>query len=135
MDTKTCRGARPPWVGGTSGQLLGPGAPVSRPPGRVEGIEEMLNTGKTNGLDAGGPFESAPQPLRVCVQKALAKYFADLDGHPPGDLYQMVIREVECPLLEAVMTHAAGNQTRAAGILGINRSTLRKRLRAYGLDK
>ena len=67
------------------------------------------------------------------VQTALTCYFSDLDGHPPGDLYDMVISEVERPLFEAVMNHVRGNQSKAAKLLGINRSTLRKKLERYNL--
>ena len=73
-------------------------------------------------------------PLNGQVRKALEQYFADLDGHAPGGLYPMLLQEVERPLLEIVMDHAGGNQTRAAEILGINRGTLRKKLQEYGLN-
>ncbi len=80
------------------------------------------------------PLSAGPEdPLHVCVEKAVRRYFADLNGHNPGDLHPMVMREVEAPLLRTVMDHVAGNQTRAAEILGINRSTLRKKLSLYGL--
>jgi Fis family transcriptional regulator len=77
--------------------------------------------------------ERRKKPLGSAVQTALACYFQDLDGHAPGKLYDMVISEVERPLFEAVMQHARGNQSKAAKILGINRSTLRKKLEQYGL--
>lgn len=73
------------------------------------------------------------RPLRECAEDALKKYFADLNGHPPGDLYNMVLSEIEPPLLKAVMGHTQGNQSKAAAILGLNRSTLRKKLRQYDL--
>ena len=73
-------------------------------------------------------------PLNGYVRKALEKYFTDLDGHPPGGLYPMLMREVEQPLLEIVLDRTGGNQTRAAEILGINRGTLRKKLKEYGLN-
>ena len=57
-------------------------------------------------------------------------YFASLNGHRPAQLYNLVLREVEEPLLKAVLDYAEGNQVRAAGILGINRGTLRKKLQA-----
>lgn len=73
--------------------------------------------------------------LNGCVRQALQKYFDDLDGHVPGNLYALLLSEVERPLLEVVMAQAKGNQTHAAQFLGINRATLRKKLKQYGLDK
>jgi len=69
------------------------------------------------------------------VKDALGKYFNDLDGHSPGNLYQLLIGEVERPLLEAVMEYCGGNQTKAATVLGINRGTLRKKLQQYDLNQ
>lgn len=77
--------------------------------------------------------ERRKKPLGSAVQTALTCYFSDLNGHAPDDLYDMVIREVERPLFEAVMNHVRGNQSKAAKILGINRSTLRKKLEHYKL--
>lgn len=77
--------------------------------------------------------ERRKKPLGSAVQTALACYFSDLDGHPPDGLYDMVISEVERPLFEAVMNHVRGNQSKAAKILGINRTTLRKKLEHYKL--
>ncbi len=74
------------------------------------------------------------EPLQECVRDALSSYFRQLDGHKATDLYQMVIAEVERPLFETVMQHAGGNQTHAARILGISRSTLRKKLAIYHLS-
>jgi len=73
-------------------------------------------------------------PLRTMTAEALDSYFATLNGHKPGQLYDMVLREVEEPLFKAVLDYAAGNQSRAAEILGINRGTLRKKLKTYGMD-
>ena len=73
-------------------------------------------------------------PLRDHAEGALQKYFESLNGHRPAALYDLVMREVELPLFQAVMDYAAGNQSRAATILGINRGTLRKKLREYGLS-
>ena len=77
--------------------------------------------------------ERRKKPLGSAVQTALTCYFQDMDGHAPGKLYDMVINEVERPLFEAVMQHTRGNQSKAAKLLGINRSTLRKKLEHYGL--
>jgi len=73
-------------------------------------------------------------PLRNHAERALTDYFANLNGHRPARLYDMVLREVEEPLFRAVLDYAAGNQSRAAVILGINRGTLRKKLREFGLS-
>lgn len=73
-------------------------------------------------------------PLRAQVEAALQDYFRRLDGHPPpANLYQLVLREVEPPLLASVLDYTGGNQSRAAEILGMNRTTLRKKLRRYGI--
>lgn len=76
---------------------------------------------------------SRSKPLSALTDEALKSYFENLNGHQPGDLYQLVIGEVEKPLFKAVMTYTNGNQSRAAEILGINRGTLRKKLKAYEL--
>ena len=71
--------------------------------------------------------------IQECVQESMETYFANLDGQGTNDLYKMVISEVEQPLLRVVLKHTRGNQTRAAEILGINRGTLRKKLKMYDL--
>jgi len=71
--------------------------------------------------------------LSTLTGEALNGYFRRLNGHKPGDLYQLVIGEVEKPLFEAVLEYTNGNQSEAAEILGINRGTLRKKLRSYNL--
>ena len=63
-----------------------------------------------------------------CVRRSLERYFKDLDGAKPRSVYDMVLKNVERPLLEAVLNHAEGNQTIAAEMLGINRNTLRKKM-------
>ncbi|MEJ2160885.1 MAG: DNA-binding transcriptional regulator Fis [Chromatiales bacterium] len=75
----------------------------------------------------------ANKPLRQLTEEALDSYFETLNGHNPGELYSLVIGEVEQPLLKAVLEYTEGNQSRAADILGINRGTLRKKLKTYGL--
>lgn len=73
-----------------------------------------------------------PQPLREAVETSMRRYFEHLDGGETSDLYAMVMAEVETPLLASVMEYTNGNQTRAAKVLGLNRGTLRKKLKAYG---
>ena len=73
-------------------------------------------------------------PLRSHTEQALDNYFTSLNGHAPGHLYELVMREVEEPLFRAVLDFADGNQSRAADILGINRGTLRKKLKTYGIS-
>jgi len=72
-------------------------------------------------------------PLRNHAERALSDYFHSLNGHRPAHLYDMVLREVEEPLFRVVLDYAQGNQSRAAVILGINRGTLRKKLKQFGL--
>ena len=74
------------------------------------------------------------RPLAACVSKSLKLYLKDLNGETPADLYNLVISQVEKPLLEIIMLHAENNQCRAAQMLGINRNTLRKKLRDHGLN-
>jgi Fis family transcriptional regulator len=72
--------------------------------------------------------------LAKCVKRSIERYFKDLNGHKAANLYSMVINEVEKPLLESVMKQAGHNQCRASEILGINRNTLRKKLKLHKLD-
>lgn len=71
--------------------------------------------------------------LASCVEKALESYFKELDGANACDVYDLVLAEVERPLLCSVMKHVGHNQSRAADLLGLNRGTLRKKLKIYGL--
>ena len=73
------------------------------------------------------------RPLRSLTEEALNKYFKDLNGHKPTNLYEFVLSEVEAPLLVSVMKYTDGNQTVASDMLGINRATLRKKLKQYSL--
>lgn len=77
--------------------------------------------------------ERRKQPIRSSIQSALELYLNDLNGHKTNDLYHVVLSEVEPAILNVVMDHVDGNQTQAADMLGINRGTLRKKLKQYGL--
>ena len=72
-------------------------------------------------------------PIRDSVRRSVNRYFKDLNGHQPQELYKMVLHEIEPPLLEVVMDRAGGNQTLASEMLGINRGTLRKKLKQHKL--
>ena len=74
-----------------------------------------------------------PRTLRDSVEEALHNYFQHLEGQDVTDVYNMVLSEVEAPLLESVMNYVKGNKTRASEVLGLNRGTLRKKLKQYGL--
>lgn len=76
----------------------------------------------------------AQKPLRDSVKQAVNKYLKQLDNTDVNDVYELVLAEVEAPLLEEIMTFTRGNQTRAAIMLGINRGTLRKKLKQYGMN-
>ena len=71
--------------------------------------------------------------IESCVRDSLEKYLRDLDGAPATNVYDMVMRTVERPVLEVVMRHTGANQSQAAALLGINRNTLRKKLGEHGL--
>lgn len=69
--------------------------------------------------------------LRDYAEKTLQRYFSDLEGHDPSNLYEFVLAELEQPLFKTLLNYTHGNQSRASQILGMNRSTLRKKLRQY----
>ena len=71
--------------------------------------------------------------IEQSVRESLQGYFRDLGGETPDGVYDMVVRLVEKPLLEVVMSHADNNQSRAAQWLGLNRNTLRKKLLEHKL--
>ena len=73
--------------------------------------------------------------LSHAVKHSIRRYLYELDGMQPNDMYELVMRQIERPLFEAVLEHTKGNQSRAAEMLGLNRGTLRKKLRLYNLHK
>ena len=91
---------------------------------------KMINSPEENRKDG----QSQNQSLRACVKQALENYFANL-GHAPANLYDLVLEEIEHPMLEVVMQKVRHNQCKAAILLGLSRGTLRKKLKHYGLDK
>ena len=71
--------------------------------------------------------------LERSVRRAIDGYFRDLDGEKAQGVYEMVISCVERPLIQAVLHRVEGNQTHAAEMLGINRNTLRKKMKTHGI--
>ena len=78
-------------------------------------------------------FNGEGRQLGYQVSKSMRKYFKELEGEKPTDIYNMVLKEVELPLLEIVMKECNDNQSQASKILGINRGTLRTKLKEHNL--
>ena len=73
------------------------------------------------------------QPLHDSVRQSLENYMTQLKGNMPNNLYELILAEVEAPLMECVMEYTKNNQSRAAIVLGLSRGTLRKLLKKYGM--
>lgn len=98
---------------------------------RAEPLQAPLeNDGAANDEQARAEREPS---LRDAVTASVRKYLEELDGQISTDVYQMVLAEVEAPLLEEIMTYTRNNQTKASVMLGLNRGTLRKKLKQYNL--
>ena len=95
---------------------------------KVETVTEAANTPAQD-----SSYDDNTQTLRDSVERALQNYFDNLDGQPVSDVYEMVLSEIEAPLLETVMKYTRDNQTKASTVLGLNRGTLRKKLKQYGM--
>ena len=78
-------------------------------------------------------FNGEGRQLSHQVSRSMRKYFKELDGEKPTDIYNMVLKEIELPLLEIVMRECKDNQSKASHILGINRGTLRTKLKEHKL--
>jgi|SaaInlStandDraft_2_1057019.scaffolds.fasta_scaffold276850_1 Fis family transcriptional regulator, factor for inversion stimulation protein len=73
------------------------------------------------------------QTIRECVAISLTEYFSNVDHENITELYELVLSEMEAPLLEKVMYYTRSNQSKASNMLGLNRGTLRKKLKKYGM--
>jgi Fis family transcriptional regulator len=80
------------------------------------------------------PPASLHPPLHQVVKKALEDYLSHLEDQNPVNLYDLVLNQIEAPLLEVVMKLTKNNQSQAAILLGLSRGTLRKKLKQYNLD-
>jgi Fis family transcriptional regulator len=77
--------------------------------------------------------KSQTSALQVSVEQAIRQYLSDLDGETHCNLFDTVIAEIEYPLIQTVLRHHNNNQSKTATCLGINRGTLRKKLKQYQL--
>lgn len=93
---------------------------------------DSLSSSAVQGNSPADTFNNA-EPLRVHVERAVRDYFAALGGEMPIDLYELILAQVELPLLTVVLEQTRGNQTKCAQVLGLNRGTLRKKLKTYDL--
>ena len=104
-------------------------------------MSNFLNNSESH-LDQKSPYSNTDtdneqsqqkQTIRECVNASLADYFEKVDHENISELYELVLSEVEAPLLETVMRHTRSNQSKASIMLGLNRGTLRKKLKKYGM--
>ena len=96
-------------------------------------ISENDNPTIADDLTSELPVITEQKSLRDYVSEAMQRYFEDLDGQDTKELYDIVMAEVEPPLLEAAMKYTRQNQSKTAALLGLNRGTLRKKLKQYDL--
>ena len=73
-------------------------------------------------------------PLRKHVQNTISRYLKDMGNTTPENLYQMLLSEIEPPLIEEILKRTGGNQSQAAGMLGITRNTLRTKMQRYSIE-
>ena len=97
-------------------------------------FEQLVNSDVLKFSNYNSQYQINQKPQPDSVKKALKNYFAQLNGQDVNDLYELVLAEVEQPLLDMVMQYTRGNHTRAALMMGINRGTLRKKLKKYGMN-
>lgn len=91
------------------------------------------NSQHTSETESRQTQDQEKQTIRECVTASLTDYFEKVDHENISELYELVLSEVEAPLLETVMRHTRSNQSKASVMLGLNRGTLRKKLKKYGM--
>ena len=79
------------------------------------------------------PTAQQKNTLRSEVERSISRYFENIENEAVTNLHHLVISEVEPPLIEAVMSYCGNNQSKASIMLGLNRGTLRTKLKLYGL--
>lgn len=99
-------------------------------------MEGIATTMETTTLSTESLVSTIPagQNFSENVRESLQNYFTQLDGQEPADLYNLVLAEMEIPLLKMVMQFSNRNQSKAAKLLGISRGTLRKKLATYDIN-
>ncbi len=91
-----------------------------------------------NAINDNSADENQPQEISHvshAVKHSIRRYLFELEGTQPNNMYELVLRQIEQPLFEAILEHTKGNQSRASEMLGLNRGTLRKKLKSYDLHK
>ena len=101
----------------------------------IDMLEQTNKIEQTASTEPSFQLTQKNQPLHGSVRQALENYIAQLKGQAPNNLYELILSEVEAPLMECVMEYTQSNQSRAAIVLGLSRGTLRKLLKKYGMLK
>ncbi len=94
----------------------------------------MRSASRKKKKHAGNSSGNNSSSLGVHVREVMQKYFSDMDGHQPTEVYELILSQIEIPLFETVLDYTDGNVSRAAEILGLNRGTFRNRLRKYDMQ-
>ncbi len=122
------RGTAPPTAKRGSGAASETAAPAAANTETAPAFkQEALNGHASAQPDHHGTLQ---ETVTACVRQ----YLAEIDGEPTTDFYPLLLSQVEPPLLREVMAYTRHNQTRAAQVLGLNRATLRKKLRQYDIS-
>ena len=107
---------------------------MSVPAGKYVRVSACLtNHYKDEKPDAMNSDSQPTIPLRKHVQNTISRYLEDMGNTLPENLYQMLLAEVEPPLIEEILKKTGGNQSRAAEMLGITRNTLRTKMQRYAI--
>ena len=100
----------------------------------AEIISTELNTNRTDAPLNAAANDQIVMSLELATERYLARYFAGFNGAlPPAGLHQRILDEIEKPLLHAALAATNGNQIRTADLLGLNRNTVRKKIRDLGI--
>jgi Fis family transcriptional regulator len=100
----------------------------------VNPVTETIGTTTKPAANFRAEINTNNKSLKECVWSAIKNYYAHVQGSSPADVYDMVMTQVEPPLLQATMEFTRQNQSKAAILLGLSRGTLRKKLKRYNMD-